>query len=388
MDGTSIVSLPAEENMLTFDLDSNYGLPLAEFLPTPPLANDLPFYHAPANIPFYDSDDYEDEEIEGSRDMSHRQFENLPLQPLPRSTAAELSWFRSSPTPSIPLHFSPRDNAPMYSEDDSDESLDTSSSHSTEPEDSNMFVSNADFTIKSENTTINSTEPELSSTFVYNDDFTNHMNILPDAFADDLPDSPVTVVESSPGVHEKSFRNRTMQNLEQRSEYEDMEMPPQNLPQRPNVPLSPRVKTEKLLDVNKNIDRELKPPFNLFREVSLPVIPSTKKLKKERKKGKFKVKREKVRDPPIQDMDSYKKVTHKHTPGKKPKLKNRWTLMCGHCGKIFNARPTPKNSRYVVNHICPKHGNKRKQFVIGTKARRCEKEHEGPCIQQLLRIQQ
>ena len=98
-----------------------------------------------------------------------------------------------------------------------------------------------------------------------------------------------------------------MHSLEQRSEYEDMEIPPQNSPQRPNVALSPRVKTEKLLDVNKNIDRDLKPPFNLFREVSLPVIPSAKKLKKERKKGKFKVKREKVRDPPIQDMGSYKK---------------------------------------------------------------------------------
>merc|ERR1719245_1665383 len=42
--------------------------------------------------------------------------------------------------------------------------------------------------------------------------------------------------------------------------------------------------------------------------------------------------------------------------------------------------------RYVVNHMCPMHGNKRKQFVIGIKARRCEKEHEGPCIQQLLRL--
>jgi len=378
MDGTSIVSLPAEENMLTFDLESNYGLPLAEFLPTP-LSNDLPYYPAPANLPFYDSDDYEDEQIEGCRDMSYRQFENLPLQPLPRSTAAELSWFRTQPTPSIPLYFSPRDNAPMYSEDDSDESLDTSSSHSTEPEDTNMFVSNADFYIKFENTPIRA--PNLKN----QDSLTNQMNTLTDVLPDDLPDSPV--VKECHRVQQKNFRNRTMHSLEQRSEYEDMEIPPQNSPQRPNVPLSPRVKTEKLLDVNKNIDRDLKPPFNLFREVSLPVIPSAKKLKKERKKGKFKVKREKVRDPPIQDMDSYKKVTHKHTPGKKPKLKNRWTLMCGHCGKIFNARPTPKNSRYVVNHICPKHGNKRKQFVIGTKARRCMKEHEGPCIQQLLRIQ-
>lgn len=88
----------------------------------------------------------------------------------------------------------------------------------------------------------------------------------------------------------------------------------------------------------------------------------------------------------VPNLDGYMKVHNKHTPGKKPKLKARWTLMCNHCGKVFCARPTPKNSRYVVNHICPTHVNKRKQFVIGTKARRCEKEHEGPCIQQLLRL--
>jgi len=87
MDGTSIVSLPAEENMRTFDLES-YSHPLAEFLPTQPLRNDLPFYHTPT---IFDSDDDEDEE-EGRRPMSHWQFENLPLQPLPTSTAAELSW--------------------------------------------------------------------------------------------------------------------------------------------------------------------------------------------------------------------------------------------------------------------------------------------------------
>lgn len=88
----------------------------------------------------------------------------------------------------------------------------------------------------------------------------------------------------------------------------------------------------------------------------------------------------------LPNLDGYKKVNKKHTPGKKPKLKARWTLMCNHCGKIFCARPTPKNSRYVVNHMCPMHGNKRKQFVIGIKARRCEKEHEGPCIQQLMKL--
>lgn len=99
----------------------------------------------------------------------------------------------------------------------------------------------------------------------------------------------------------------------------------------------------------------------------------------------LKVKKEKSMKCTIPTLDGYRKVDTKHTPGKKPKLKARWTLLCAHCGKIFCARPTPKNSRYVVNHMCPVHGNKRKQFVIGTKARRCEKTHRGPCIQQLIR---
>lgn len=115
--------------------------------------------------------------------------------------------------------------------------------------------------------------------------------------------------------------------------------------------------------------------------------------KAERSNYTLKVKREKYSPPAVRKpmkctiptLDGYRKVHTKHTPGKKPKLKARWTLMCAHCGKIFCARPTPKNSRYVVNHMCPMHGNKRKQFVIGTKTRRCEKTHHGPCIQQLVR---
>lgn len=82
----------------------------------------------------------------------------------------------------------------------------------------------------------------------------------------------------------------------------------------------------------------------------------------------------------------YRKVVSKHTPGKKPKVKVRWHLLCGHCNQVFMARPTPKNSRYVVNHICPKHHNKRRQFVIGVKTRRCLHKHSGPCIQRLLKL--
>lgn len=82
-------------------------------------------------------------------------------------------------------------------------------------------------------------------------------------------------------------------------------------------------------------------------------------------------------------VHGYKKVSRKHTPGKKPKLKIKWTLFCAHCKEVFSARPTPKNSRYVVNHICSMNRNKRKQFVIGVKTRNCKREHAGPCMQQL-----
>jgi len=74
----------------------------------------------------------------------------------------------------------------------------------------------------------------------------------------------------------------------------------------------------------------------------------------------------------------------KHTQGRKPKVKDKWTLMCSHCGQIFQARPTPKNSRYVVNHCCVMNGKKRKQYVIGVKTRKCKHDHAGPCMQQLL----
>lgn len=69
---------------------------------------------------------------------------------------------------------------------------------------------------------------------------------------------------------------------------------------------------------------------------------------------------------------------------KQPKLKSRWTLFCVHCNSVFLARPTPKNSRYVVNHVCNKNDKKRRQFVLGVKSRRCNIEHEGACVQRLI----
>jgi len=67
-------------------------------------------------------------------------------------------------------------------------------------------------------------------------------------------------------------------------------------------------------------------------------------------------------------------------PGRKPKIKVRWHLYCAHCSKVFCARPTPKNSRYVVNHTCPGDSKKRRQYVIGVKRRNCRYNHDDFCI--------
>lgn len=66
--------------------------------------------------------------------------------------------------------------------------------------------------------------------------------------------------------------------------------------------------------------------------------------------------------------------------GRKPRVNKRWKLYCAHCEVLFFARPTPKNSRYVVNHNCYK---RRKQYIIGVKTRGCTTPHSHSCIQRL-----
>lgn len=66
--------------------------------------------------------------------------------------------------------------------------------------------------------------------------------------------------------------------------------------------------------------------------------------------------------------------------GRKPRVTKRWKLFCAHCELLFFARPTPKNSRYVVNHNCCK---RRKQYIIGVKTRGCVSQHSHACIQRL-----
>lgn len=75
-----------------------------------------------------------------------------------------------------------------------------------------------------------------------------------------------------------------------------------------------------------------------------------------------------------------RRIEMPHCPGKKPKVKVRWHLFCSHCQRVFFARPTPKNSRYVVNHQCSADENKRKQYIIGVKGRKCRRNHEDPCV--------
>jgi len=68
--------------------------------------------------------------------------------------------------------------------------------------------------------------------------------------------------------------------------------------------------------------------------------------------------------------------------GKKPKVQESWQLYCAHCRLAFNAKPTPKNSRYVCNHACC--GANRRQFVIGTRSRNCKHNHKGNCIERIV----
>lgn len=67
--------------------------------------------------------------------------------------------------------------------------------------------------------------------------------------------------------------------------------------------------------------------------------------------------------------------------GRKPRVTKRWKLFCAHCETLFFARPTPKNSRYVVNHNCC---DRRKQYIIGVKTRGCTIQHPHACIQRLV----
>lgn len=75
----------------------------------------------------------------------------------------------------------------------------------------------------------------------------------------------------------------------------------------------------------------------------------------------------------------YRVIEIPKTKGKKPKVSKRWQLLCSHCDTLFFARPTPKNSRYVVNHQCK--NDRRRQYIIGIKARNCNKPHTTACIQ-------
>jgi len=262
--------------------------------------------------------------------VRRRTFEALPFVPLPRSTAAEFSWQRNY------------DEDAIFDDDDSESLRSSESSNSLEMNEFQPRSNSSSVNFPPARTRNNA---EMFSSY-----------------------SPLYDPEPTP-IKKETYPTQTEQ---------------QSFSDFPFAPIPPPKVKKQVFDQPPIVKRDI----DAFEDVPLrepnaiPIIPSGK-VKAHRLKGLSKLKKRKL---PLQNVDNYKKVMTKHTPGKKPKLKQRWTLMCTHCNRIFNARPTPKNSRYVVNHICPSHGNKRKQFVIGTRARRCENAHEGPCIQQLLKI--
>jgi len=117
--------------------------------------------------------------------------------------------------------------------------------------------------------------------------------------------------------------------------------------------------------------------------------------KKHKRSARWNDKRSKISKKKSKNFISgrnYRVIEVPKTSGKKPKVEKRWQLLCNHCKVLFLARPTPKNSRYVVNHQCQPDGVrrqtchqfmrlKRKQYIIGVKGRNCVLPHESACIQ-------
>jgi len=105
-------------------------------------------------------------------------------------------------------------------------------------------------------------------------------------------------------------------------------------------------------------------------------VNSKIKLKHERREKKKKIGKLNNLRP---SKHEYRVIEIPKTKGKKPKVSKRWQLLCSHCDTLFFARPTPKNSRYVVNHQCK--NDRRRQYIIGIKARNCKQPHTCACIQ-------
>jgi len=114
--------------------------------------------------------------------------------------------------------------------------------------------------------------------------------------------------------------------------------------------------------------RKLEPTRKSVQKSKWSVKKRANKLSKKSKKRLF-----------ISDRRKYRVIEVPKTSGKKPKVEKRWQLLCNHCDILFYARPTPKNSRYVVNHQCQPDGVRR-QYIIGVKGRNCVLPHESACI--------
>lgn len=61
---------------------------------------------------------------------------------------------------------------------------------------------------------------------------------------------------------------------------------------------------------------------------------------------------------------------------------NQSRIWCNHCKTFFFAKPTLRKKKHVfaLNHAC-RQGEKRRQYVLGKKHRKCEFDHEGPCLE-------
>jgi len=56
----------------------------------------------------------------------------------------------------------------------------------------------------------------------------------------------------------------------------------------------------------------------------------------------------------------------------------RFLMCCSHCSKVFWAKPTEREGRFVYNHECS--SLPRRQYVVGGFHRKCPFEHSYACI--------
>lgn len=134
--------------------------------------------------------------------------------------------------------------------------------------------------------------------------------------------------------------------------------------------------------------RAVKDEFISSEDSSEPDEPREKKRPK--KKGKKVRKRRRDADASVEDqlpglLEAPTAETHIFPEAPKRKKRKRKKaqsqIYCAHCKQTFFAKPTNRGEFYVLNHCCS--GDRRRQFVLDRKHRKCIMDHPGNCLRLL-----